>query len=394
MYNLEMLIRKAYRLKLYPNTTQRERLWQITGACRFVWNHYLDRSRAEYLEEGTSFNYFDCTSDLTSWKKTEGLEWLEALPVHPLQQTLRDLTTAYKKFWTKQARFPRFKSRKNSHQSFRIPAGRKLRGTKLQIGRNTIFRFRGTTPPTEASLKSVTVSSDATGQWWASIITEQEIESTPKTGGVLGIDVGLNHLVVTSKGEKIENIRPRKQSQRRMKRLQQSMARKQKGSNARANAKARIARLHGKVANRRSNHLHHVSKRIASENQAVVACEDLTVRNMMKNHSLAGSIADASWRELTRQLEYKQVWSGGTFVKIDRFFPSSKTCSNCGFIISLLPLSIRSWTCPRCSSEHDRDVNAAVMIAKQAAGERLRVETTDGSHRLRSAVRVTGSAKH
>ena len=387
-----MVIHKAYRLKLYPNKTQEKRLLEIADGARFVWNYYLAQKRDRYLMGGKSPSYLQCARDLTDLKRQDGMEWLDGVLVHPLQQSLRSLDRAYGAFFRKSAQFPRFKSKKDSRRSFRIPVGWKLRGSKLQIERGVVIRMRGTHPPMKARQMSVTVSRDACGTWWASILTEQEIKPKKKTGAPLGVDLGLNHLAVLSDGRKIENIRPRKQLQKRMKTLQRLLARKEKGSNASILVKLALARLHRKVGYVRSNHLHHVSKQIASENQAVIVCEDLAVKNMIRNHRLASSIADASWSELIRQLQYKQEWSGGTLVKIGRFFPSSKTCSSCGFIIQELALSVRYWTCPSCHESHDRDVNAAKVIASQWPGNGLarRVQMVS---RPSGRERVTGSVK-
>lgn len=384
-----MLINKAYKLKLYPNITQENRLLEVANATRFVWNYYLAQKRDIYLMGGKTPNYLHCSRDLTYLKKDR--EWLSTVISHPLQQTLRDLEGAYGKFFKKASGLPRFKTKKDSYHSFRIPQGWRLRGDKIQIEKSTVIRTRGTLPPIKSRMTSVTISRDACGTWWASILTEQTIKPKKKIGKPLGIDLGLNHLAVLSDGRKIENIRPRKQLQKRMKTLQQSLARTEKGSNARSRVKLELARLHRKIGYVRSNHLHLVSKKIARENQAVIYCEDLSVKNMQQNHKLAGAIADASWSKFIRQLEYKQRWSGGRLIKVDRFFPSSKTCSNCNFIIHNLPLSVRYWTCPSCHASHDRDVNAAKMVAKQGAGELLRVEGGDGN-RVRT-VRVTRPMK-
>jgi putative transposase len=374
-----MQVNKAYKLALYPNESQEQRLWQIVGACRFIWNHYLEERKTAYLERGENMNYAACAKDLTGFKKLPKIMWLNGVPVHPLQQSLRDLDVAFNKFFRKQARFPKFKSRKNAVHAFRIPVGWRLRGNKIQTERDVHILGRGTFPPEEAVLKALTIKNE-NGRWFAVILVEQEIEPALKTGEPIGIDLGLTDLIITSDGKRWPNLKPRRSIQRSIKRASQDLARKQKGSNRRAKAKQRLTRLYRKAANRRMNHLHQTSHRITSENQAVIVCEDLAVKNMMCNHSLAGSIADASWAELLRQIEYKQLWRGGQFVKIDRFFPSSKTCSECQFILGYLSLNDRRWTCPGCGTEHDRDVNAAKMILKQGE-ERLGVEGKDGNRR-------------
>ncbi len=386
-----MLIHKAYKLAIYPNDAQEERFLQIIGACRFVWNHYLEHRKTTYLNSGRTIGYYECSKHLTQFKKAEGLEWLESMPVNPLHHSLRDLDVAYNRFFRKLARFPRFKSRKNTIQSFRLPANWRIRGTKIQTEQGCLIPARGTFPPSEAVLKSLTVKLE-NGKWYAVILTEQEIDPTVKSGPSIGIDLGLTDLAVTSTGVKYPNLKPRKSLQKQFKKVQQDLSRKKKGSNRRAKAKQVLTRLHRKVSNQRMNHLHQTSHRITSENQAVIVCETLAVKNLMGNHCVAGAIADTGWGELIRQLEYKQVWRGGKFHKIDRFFPSSKTCSECGFIVGKLPLNIREWTCSKCSVVHDRDVNAARVILKQyRPEEQVGVESKDGSHS--DMVRVTCSVK-
>ncbi len=382
-----MQINRAYRLAIYPNQAQEARLIQIIDGCRYVWNHYLDLRKATYLESKESLTYVDCAKDLTGFKKQEGMEWLDSITVHALQQSLRDLDVAYNRFFRKQARFPKFKSRKNAIQSFRKPADWKLVGNKIRTERDCFITARGTLPPSDAVLKSLTVKRE-NGRWYAVILTEQEITPETKTGPSIGIDLGITDLAITSDGVRYPNIRPRRSLQRQMKKAQQDLARKQKGSRRRQLSKQRLQRLHTKIANQRKNHIHQTSHRITSENQAVIVCEDLAVKNMMRNHCLAGSIADVAWGELLRQTEYKQIWRGGIFATIDRFFPSSKTCSECNFILDRLPLHIRFWTCPRCSAYHDRDENASKVILKQYRPEEpVGVEGKESSRS--DTVRVT-----
>lgn len=383
-----MEIKKAYRLRLYPTSSQEQRLIEIVGGCRFVWNYYLEKRKMEYLENKKSMNYHACAKDLTSLKKQTEYLWLKNIPSQALQQSLRNLEIAYVNFFKKRARYPRFKSKHNIQQSFRMPTVWKLKGNKIQIQKGVLIRARGTFPI--GTLKSITIIRISTGKWFASIVTEQIIKPKKKTGKPIGIDLGIKYLAVTSEGKRYENIRPRKTSQAEIKKLSQSLSRKQKGSNRRAKAKLELSRLHEKISNQRMNHLHQTSHRITSENQAVIVCEDLSVKNMMQNHRLAGSIADVSWGEFIRQLEYKQEWTGGKLVKIDRFFPSSKTCSDCGFILESLNLWIREWTCPKCGSIHDRDINAAKNILQQEPGNdsARRVQRISGK-----LEKVTGSMK-
>jgi putative transposase len=388
-----MLIQKAYKVRLYPTNQQEQRLLQTVGACRFVWNHFLEQRKKEYLENGKTISYYDTALALTNLKRQSEMEWLDAVQTHPLQQSLRDLDTAYRNFFCKQSRYPRFKAKSDARQSFRKPTRWRFDGNCIAVERGLSIRFRGTKLPENVTWKSITVSKDARGHWHASMLAEEEITPKVKTGKPVGIDLGLTHLAITSDGKKYDNEQPRKRETKTMKRVQQSLSRKQKGSKRRERAKIALAVLHQKISNRRMNHLHQTSHRLTSKNHALIVVEDLAVKNMMRNHCLAGSIADTGWGEFIRQLEYKQTWRGGALRKVDRFFPSSKTCSNCSHIVGSLPLSVRQWTCPQCSTEHDRDVNAAKMILKQGLRNSLRVEGRDGSRKLRSAVRVTRPTK-
>lgn len=377
-----MKINKAYKLRIYPTVKQGQRLLQIIGACRFVWNYYLERRKAEYLENKSTMNYYDCAKDLTELRRQPGTGWLADVLTHPLQQSLRDLDGAYNRFFKKVSQFPKFKSKHHSIQSFRVPANWRIRGNHIQVHRGLLLRFRGTLPVGEPKSLTIKLEGD---KWYAVILTEQDIAPEPKTGPAIGIDLGLKDLAITSEGKRYANLRPRKLAQQKIKKASQSLARKQRGSNRRAKAKQELTRLHAKVRFQRMNHIHQISHCITSENQAVIVCEDLGVRDMMGNHRLAGSIADAAWRELLRQLEYKQVWRGGEFEKIDRYFPSSKTCSACGHLLGSLPLSVREWTCPKCKEVHDRDVNAARVILQQGARNVPCVENSEST--------TTGSMK-
>ncbi len=387
-------MRKAYKVRLYPTPQQEQRLLRTIGACRFVWNHFLAERKAAYLERGESMNYHATAKALTLLKRQPELAWLDDIQTHPLQQSLRALEAAYKNFFEKRAAYPRFKSKKDSHQSFKKPVGWSIQGNRIVIERGLSVRFRGTEIPADNDYKTLTVSLDACGDWYASFTYEVKERPTESTGDPIGIDLGLTHLAVTNTGKKYDNFQPAKLLRKRMKRLQQKLARKQKGSKKRQAAKLAVARCHRKIAHQRLNHLHQTSHRITRARPKLIVCEDLAVKNMQANHSLAGSIADTAWGEFLRQLEYKQTWRGGAFVKIDRFFPSSKTCSACHFVVSSLPLSIRQWTCPKCGETHDRDVNAAKNILEQGLRNSLTPPRAQRvSRRLRARERVAGPVK-
>lgn len=361
-----MIIIRGYKVKIYPTKTQEQILLQNIGACRFVYNHFLARKKDEYLKTGKNVSYLAMSRDLTRLRKKT--DWMQEVQFQPLQQSLRSLDVAYNRFFKKQAKFPNF-HRKDGKQTMRKVTGWSVKGNRVSIMDGISVRFRGLFP--DARQGTLTISRDAVGNWFASTIAEEE-RKTPRLRGTIGVDVGLNHLAVTSDGEKYTNEHLLKGFSARLQTASKDLSRKKKGGKNRAKAKQRLARLHLKVANKRKNRLHHVSRAIVGKNHATIAVEDLSVKNMMANERLAHSIADASWGEFVRQLAYKQEWNGGRIIKIDRFFPSSKTCSVCGFVRQSLSLSAREWECPECNTMHDRDVNAALNI--KSAGERLCVE--------------------
>jgi len=363
-----MTITRGYRAKLYPSCSQKQVLLRHIDACRFVYNYFLDKKKTTYLETGKNITYLTMSKELT--KLRHETEWMRSVQFQPLQQSLRCLDVAYNRFFRKQARFPNF-HKKNGKQSMRKVMGWSINGNHVNIMDGVSVRFRGAFPAKREG--TLTVTRDTAGNWWASTIATEK-RKTPRLKGSIGVDMGLNHLAVTSDGEKHENERSLGGSLARIRSASKNLSRKLKGGANRRKAKILLARLHLKVANKRKNRLHHVSKAIVGKNHAIIALENLAVKNMMANRRLSRSIADVGWGELVRQFGYKQEWNGGKMVKIDRFFPSSKMCSSCYFVMPSLPLSAREWTCPRCEAVHDRDVNAAKNILKQA-GEQLGAET-------------------
>lgn len=359
-----MQIIRGYKVKVYPNKTQEQTFLQTIGACRFVYNHFLEEKKNYYLEHKKSLSYGATSKQLTKLRKD--ISWLSQIQFQPLQQSLRALDVSYGRFFRKQAKFPRFKSKKDARQSFRKVTGWKVNGNKINIMDGVSVRFRGVLPIN--GLGTISIFRTSTGKWYASTTVKTEVKRIKRYRKPIGVDLGLKTLATTSEGKKYPNI-PIENT----KRENQALSRKKKGSKTREKARVVLALKQEKIKNKRSNHLHQMSKAIVSKNHAAIAVEDLAVKNMMQNHHLARSIGNASWGEFLRQLKYKQEWRGGKFIVIDRFFPSSKTCSKCRFILSSLSLSMRNWKCPRCGMEHDRDINAAKNILLQA-GEQLGAE--------------------
>lgn len=367
-----MIVNKSYKVRLYPNKRQEQMLVSIVGSCRYVWNHFLEQRKNYYLENKKNLPYAVMARDLTKFRKST--DWLSTVQSEPLQQSLRRLDKAYNSFFRKQNQFPRFKSKKDSKQSFQKHQDWRVLGQKIQIQKDLIVKFRGEISD-KADLGTIVVSKHSTGKWFATITAKVEMKTPKKYTKPIGIDVGLETLATLSTGKKYKNIQPQKTLQGRLTSLSRSLARKVIGSNRRERARIEVAKIYEKIRNIRQNHIHQITHNIVSKNHATIAVEDLNVSGMMRNRHLARSLADASMRELLRQVQYKQEWRGGKFIKIDRFFPSSKTCSSCNFVVDKLPLSVRSWKCPKCSKRHDRDFNAAKVILAQGLAHSPRGES-------------------
>ncbi|WP_411151978.1 RNA-guided endonuclease InsQ/TnpB family protein [Streptomyces sp. A30] len=353
--------KRAFRYRFYPSDVQAAELSRTFGCVRKVYNLALV-ARTEAWARKERVNYSQTSAMLTAWKKTEELAFLNEVSSVPLQQTLRHLQTAFTHFFARRARYPRFKSRKRSRKSAEYTAS----GFRFRDGRLTLAKMAepldivwsrplpdGTKPST------VTVSQDAAGRWFVSMLCEDpHVTPLPATNGAVGIDVGLDHLLTLSTGEKITNARHERHDRTRLAKAQRKLSRKAPGDGAnRRKARRKVARIHARIADRRRDMLHKLTTRLVRDNQTLVI-EDLTVRNLVKNRTLARAISDASWSEFRSMLEYKAAWYGRQVIAVDRFFPSSRLCSVCGTVEDKMPLSVRTWTC-HCGAAHDRDVNAA-----------------------------------
>jgi putative transposase len=298
---------------------------------------------------------------LTAWKKTGELAFLNEVSSVPLQQTLRHLQTAFNHFFAKRAKYPRFKSKKKSRKSAEYTtSGFRFRDGGLTLAKmNEPLDIVWSRPlPEGASPSTVTVSQDAAGRWFVSLLCEDPaVKPLAAADSAVGIDVGLDHLLTLSTGEKIANPRHERKDRAALAQAQRRMAKKERGSANRARARRKVARIYARIADRRRDHLHKLTTRLVRENQTLVI-EDLTVRNMVKNRKLARAISDAAWSDFRNMLEYKAAWYGREVIAVDRFFPSSKLCSHCGTLQGAMPLNVRIWTCD-CGTTHDRDVNAA-----------------------------------
>jgi len=354
---------KSFKFRIYPNKEQEILLAKHFGACRFVFNHYLNKRKESYLEDKKSLNYYDNANDLTQFKKDENFNWLKEINSQSLQSSLRNLDTAYGKFFRKQTKFPRFKS-KYDKQSFKIPQFVKLENNELILPKFKSGIKINLHQEINGEILFATISKSTTGKYYVSITCEVNYKPFDKTCNEVGIDTGIKDLAILSDGTTYENIRSLKTKLKKLKYNQRQLSKKTKGSSSRNKQKQKLAIVYEKITNVRKDYLHKVSTEII-KNHDVICIEDLAVKNIMKNHKLAQAMSDVSLGSFYSMLEYKSKWNDKQFVKIGRFFPSSKMCSNCAWINQDLTLNIREWTCPSCGEKHDRDFNASKNILKQ-----------------------------
>jgi putative transposase len=354
-------VKRAFKYRFYPTGEQAAELSRTFGCVRKVYNMAL-AARTEAWARQERVNYNATSAMLTAWKKTEELAFLNEVSSVPLQQCLRHLQAAFTSFFGKRAKYPRFKSKKKSRKSAEYTtSGFRFRDGRLTLAKmcDPLVIVWSRPLPAGAKPSTVTVSQDAAGRWYVSLLCEDpRVKPLPATATAVGVDVGLDHLLTLSTGEKVANPRHERKDRAQLALAQRRMAKKTKGSANRAKARQRVARIHARIADRRRDGLHKLTTRLVRENQTIVI-EDLTVRNMVRNRSLARAISDAAWAEFRSLLEYKAAWYGREVIAVDRFFPSSRLCSTCGTLQERMPLHVRTWTCDSCGTNHDRDVNAA-----------------------------------
>ena len=371
-----MKVNKAFKYRIFPTPEQKKNLAQTFGCVRLTFNTMLAARTKAWQQDKLHLSYHDTAKMLTALKKQEDRIFLNEVSSVCLQQTLRNLDTAFRNFFAGRAQYPTFKKAK-SHQSARYANNAfKFVDGKITLARQTApLEISWSRPlPEDAKINSITISRDTMDRYFISIHFATDWKPLEDIETSVGIDVGIKTLAVLSNGEKLENPKFLQVAEKRIKHLQRRLSRKVKGSNNRRKAKVKLAQAHAKVADKRKDYIHKFTTKTIRENQTIIV-EGLAVTNMLKNHCLAKAIANASWGEMFRQLEYKAEWNGRKYVELDRFFPSSKLCSCCGHLLVKLPLSVREWSCPNCETLHDRDFNAAQNI--KLAGNFLLANESD-----------------
>ena len=357
-----MIVRKAFRYRIYPTTEQEQALTVQFGHARFVWNWALALRKAAYKETGKGIGYYELKRRATALKHQAETKWLQEADSQVLQSKLEDLERAYQNFFAKRASFPRFKSKRDD-QSIRYPQRFKFDENFTYLPKvgwvKTKFHR-----PLEGRPKNITVSKTKTGKYFVSIQCEVGMVEQTARGGEIGIDLGVKSFLATSEGWKRDNPRHLQQAEKRLKRLQHQVSRRIKGSAGKEKARVLLARQHEKVANRRRDFLQKLSTELVGR-YGLIGMEDLNVRGMVKNRRLAKAIATTGWGAFRWMLDYKSEWYGSYVHKVDRFFPSSRTCNRCEHVLDELPLSVREWQCPICGTIHDRDINSAINILNE-----------------------------
>ena len=353
---------RAFKYRFYPTQEQETLLRRTLGCVRLVYNRALAFRTEAWYQKQERVGYGQSSSMLTEWKKEEELSFLNEVSCVPLQQGLRHLQTAFSNFFAGRAKYPNFKKKRNGGSAEFTKSAFKFRDGQVYLAKSTValpIRWSRQLPQ-GSEPSTITVKLEPSGRWTVSLLVDDlTIQPLPSIDKAVGLDAGITSLITTSDGEKVANPKHFAKGFKRLRKAQKALSRKQKGTLNREKARRKVAKVHAQIKDARQDFLHKMTTRLVRENQTIVA-ESLAVKNMVKNRKLAKSISDAGWGEIVRQLAYKSLWYGRTFVQLDRWFPGSKTCSSCGHQVDSLPLNVREWDCPKCSAHHDRDVNAAL----------------------------------
>lgn len=359
---------KAYKYRIYPNKQQEEQIQKTFGCVRFVYNQTLVYRKEKYDKLKEFMNKTACNNYVNQILKKE-YEWLKEVDKFALTNSVYHMDNAYQKFFKEHTGFPKFKSKKNNYKSYTTNFtnnnieisfdDNKIKLPKLKWVKAKLHReFNG-------KIKSATISQVPSGKYFVSILVETEHIPLESTGSMIGIDLGVKDLLITSDGDKFDNQNLIKKYEKKLAREQRKLSHKIKCSNNWNKQRIKVAKIHEKITNTRKDYLHKISHKLINENQVIVS-ENLAVSNMVKNHKMAKSISDCGWYELTRQLQYKSDWNNRQYIKVDRFFASSQLCHVCGYKNpETKDTGIREWTCPECGTHHDRDINAAINILNE-----------------------------
>jgi putative transposase len=371
--------KRAYKYRFYPTDEQKHILARTFGCARFVYNWALRLRTDAYYNENKRLYYSDTSAMLTQLKQQEDYAWLNEVSCVPPQQALRHLDKAFRNFFEGRAKYPTFKKRRNRQSAEYTTSAFKWDGAHLALAKMTepLSIVWSRPLPDGAKPSTVTVTKDCADRYFVSLLIEEDIERLEPVEQSVGADLGLKEFVILSTGEVVGNPKFFHKDEKKLAKAQRRHARKKKGSKNRAKARKKVAKVHARIADRRRDFLHQLSTRLMRENQTICV-ESLAVKNMVKNHCLAKAISDVGWSEFVSQLEYKAAWYGRNLVKIDKWYPSSKRCFDCGHILDSFTLDVRVWTCPECGTVHDRDINAAKNIRSvgltvlNACGEAVR----------------------
>ena len=355
-------MQKGVKFRIYPNREQKTLINQTLGCCRLIYNKGL-AMRNEAYQNGDKIGYSQTSAMLTELKKSEDFAFLKTVDSIALQQSLRDLDRGFVNFFQKRASHPVFKSKHDNHQSYRtINQGDNIRIVGKQIKLPKLGYVKVRQSMEIGHINNVTVERTPTGKYFAVLNVEFEPVPKPNSGGKIGIDVGIKEFYSDSNGNMVPNPKHLEKSMRKLIREQRRLSRKEKGSSNRNKQRVKVALVHEKITNQRNDFLQKESTMLIRENQTI-CIEDLKVKNMMRNHRLAKAIASVSWSKFFDMLEYKATWYGNDIIRIPTMYPSSQTCSCCGYKNPLVKnLAVRNWECPECHTKHNRDTNAGINI--------------------------------